>query len=755
MIQTLGLPVGPVARPVAAPEPARPDMSEYGASGTPIFGGFLRERGEYNPDMQGLEAISTFEEMRRGDAQVAATLTAMKLPIRSAQWDVVVPDDASKTEREACDFVKKCLFDDLDFSAVLRNALLMLDFGVAAHEDVWEIVNGKVVWKKLAPRLPLTFYRWLTSENGEDLVALEQLGYRGSEYITTQVPANKLSLFTFEQEGQNFTGRSVLRAMYQSWFLKGGLYKVDAIAVERNGSGVPVITMGPNAKTEDKALALQWVQQLAAHQRAGLVLPQEWTFELKGVTGTLRDPAPSIAHHNMQISMAGLAMFMQLGHSGGGNRALGDTMTDFFYLGLEATSKQIGRVLSLGTVKRLVDFNFSGVVNYPRVSPQQIMTIKFETIVAALKDLASSGVVQPDDDLDNWMRVKLGAPEVDQRTARKTQVVMPGKPGDAGVAVGADTVEKPGKVDAGGAKDEAAAEAEKTKKLAAMDTGSVHVDGAMGGEVKLRRTPGVAPVGKTFSGPAARAEKTLAAADILPELDRARDAVAAKLRGARSAIQAEVVNKLVNAPVRSMHRVSVAPDERLIAEVEDVLVGVAEFGRGQVAAERARQLGGAAPADAGKARLAAAAVKRDPLGLYADGIVGEFTNSLTARAANVALDYLRRPAGLSKGEIIRAVESDLDEQSDKWIDAGAGKGVNEAFADGRADGYEEHKDEIGSVVYSALLDINTCEACAAADGEEGATPEDIPGVPNPDCDGGDRCRCVHVFVFSDEGKRAA
>ena len=140
-LQTLGLPAGPVARinnagSLGRPRPrnsGRPDTAEYGASGTPIFGGFLRERGEYNPRMIGLEAISTYEEMRRSDAQVAATLMAIKHPIRAAQWDVTVDDDASPVETEAAEFVRTCLFKEMDFSSVLRNALLMLDFGVAAR----------------------------------------------------------------------------------------------------------------------------------------------------------------------------------------------------------------------------------------------------------------------------------------------------------------------------------------------------------------------------------------------------------------------------------------------------------------------------------------------------------------------------------------------------------------------------------------------------------------------------------------------
>jgi hypothetical protein len=136
--------------------------------------------------------------------------------------------------------------------------------------------------------------------------------------------------------------------------------------------------------------------------------------------------------------------------------------------------------------------------------------------------------------------------------------------------------------------------------------------------------------------------------------------------------------------------------------------------------------------------------------------VSEFQNGLTARAAAAAINRTRQQGGLTtKGEVIQQIQQDLDGQSDKWIDGVASKGANEAFADGRDAGYEQYKEEIGSVIYSALLDINTCENCADSDGAEGATPDDIPDVPNPDCDGGDKCRCVHVYVFSDEGKAVA
>ena len=676
----LGLAEGRQAR---GPAP----QAEVGTTGTPFFAGYLRDLGEYNPTLEGLSAFSTYEKMRRSDAQVAATLMSMKLPIRSAEWTVTAPENATPVEQEAADLVRECLLEEIKFDAVIRNALLMLDFGCAAHADHWYVDGNRIRIKKLKPLLPVTFARWLTDAE-ENLVAIEQYGAMGNTYVTKLVEAERLALFTFEQEGANFAGRSMLRACYQHWYIKSNLYKIDAISCERNGMGVPYMIMGENAKKEDRETALAYVTQLSTHERAGIVLPNGWTFGLKGVEGSLRDPKESISHHNMMIAMSALAQFMMLGQTAGGNRALGESLGDFFYMGLQATAKAISEELSRTTIRRLCDYNFAGLTRYPKVVAQKIQGIEFGTLYAALKELAGAGLVQGDDELEAYLRKTMGLPEAGGQPRKRPEPVAP-----AG------------------------------HNLKVMPP-------VQASELTLRRE-------------ARGAEKCLTLAAIVGELDRGRDEIAAALRRARGRVQKEVVNKLVNTPVRNLHRVSIAPDAKVLAEVEQILLGVYEFGLNQVAEERTRQV----PATAGILR---AADTRAPLGIYADGVVGEFTNNLVARAANVALDWLRRPAGATKGETILSIEAELDGQSDKWMDGVASKGTNEAFAEGRADGYEEHKDEISSVIYSALLDLNTCEACAAADGEEGATPGDIADVPNPDCDGGDKCRCVHVYVFADE-----
>lgn len=67
---------------------------------------------------------------------------------------------------------------------------------------------------------------------------------------------------------------------------------------------------------------------------------------------------------------------------------------------------------------------------------------------------------------------------------------------------------------------------------------------------------------------------------------------------------------------------------------------------------------------------------------------------------------------------------------------------------------------IVAAVYSAVMDLGTCDACAELDG--GEYPPDQPTrtgpgevkAPNPRCAGGRRCRCVWIMVLADESAAA-
>ena len=470
-----GLPVAP-QRPIQPPPAPGPiSVAAYterlrqgwvpvmGLPGTPITSGFIRDLGEYNPKLEGINGIWTYQEMRRGDGQVAGTLRACKLPILSARWEVVpgegrdagfgirdsgpnpeprTPNPVSSTgagrttagkEKEICEFVRANLFSGLewqdsrgswhtqDWKDVVRCALRMQDFGAACYEEVVAIDGDRIRLRRLADRQALTFYRWHTDphimdpslppfvyDDGETLYALEQWGYRSNRFEYVLLPTDKACIFTHDQEGANFWGIPLTRAMYPHWFVKKHLERIDAIACERNSLGVPMIMLPPNPSRQDVQTAQNWVTQLAAHEKTGLSLPNGAEFKLVGIEGRIREILPSIQYHKQQIATSCLAMFMELGQSQTGSRALGESQTDFFLLATQNTADYIAHRIRNSTIRRLVTWNFGQDAPLPYLVAANVQARSIETMAGIINQLAQAGAWVSDRSSVNQVRHELG-----------------------------------------------------------------------------------------------------------------------------------------------------------------------------------------------------------------------------------------------------------------------------------------------------------------------------------------------------------
>jgi hypothetical protein len=429
-LQSVPAPTPEFAPP--SPQAYRGDLeSTFGVSGTPITSGFLTDAGEYNPELMGRNAIHIYEQMRRGDAQVRATLAACKLPVQSAKWEVI-PNRGRRgiasgsKAKEVAEFVAENFFGGLEFRTsaggwtsqswddVVRNALLMLDFGCAVYEEVWRIDGEKIRLRSLPGRLPLTFYRWHTEADGETLLGLEQYGYRRGQFVNATLPADKMAIFVYNREGANFWGMALLRAMYPHWYVKTQLYRIDAIACERNALGVPVWKLPPGFSEEDREAAYNFVTQLAAHEATGAVEPPgepHTGLRIVGYQGNLRDVMPSIQHHNVMIARAALALFMDLGTAQHGSRALGQEHGDFFMLALQNLADQIAHTITNTTIRRLVEFNYGEDAPVPRLVAANVQSRGLSALVEALTRFAQAGLLVSEQNLRRFIREELALPE--------------------------------------------------------------------------------------------------------------------------------------------------------------------------------------------------------------------------------------------------------------------------------------------------------------------------------------------------------
>lgn len=124
-----------------------------------------------------------------------------------------------------------------------------------------------------------------------------------------------------------------------------------------------------------------------------------------------------------------------------------------------------------------------------------------------------------------------------------------------------------------------------------------------------------------------------------------------------------------------------------------------------------------------------------------DGLISRIIAEVSVRAVNEY--YLLR---LLTEFTVELLATRLLAQSTKYAEAASGETVQAAFSAGRRDELEEQADGIDHYEYSAIMDRNTCGECESADGMQAASMDDLPPAPNPDCEGGARCRCMIIGV---------
>ena len=385
---------------------------EIGASGTSIVGGYLTDT-DYVPELTGSNGITTYDEMRKSDGVVKAALLACQLPIRATKW-FVEPASEDDIDIEIAEFVEDNLMNKMSITwdDFLRQALLMLPFGYMIFEKVFTDIDfngkGRIGWKKFAPRLPETVMKWQTKENEDGITQLTTAAGEVS------IPMDKLLVFVNDKEGDNWSGISILRSAYRPWYFKKTIEKINAIAFERQGLGIPTIKLPAEYTKADKAKAIEILKNVRANEEAYLVLPFGWEFEFADPKASgAKDPDKTISRYNREMLMSVLAQFLDLGSGPSGSRALSVDQSTTFHNNLTAIAKQLQDVINKYAVQQLVDLNYN-VQNYPKLKFGSIGVIDYEKLTKSLKSLTDAKVITQDERLEDYMREVMDLPEKEE-----------------------------------------------------------------------------------------------------------------------------------------------------------------------------------------------------------------------------------------------------------------------------------------------------------------------------------------------------
>lgn len=396
------------------PKKTKPKKSiglETGDSGSQYLNGIVSD--EYNTKLRDISGVRIYDEMRKSDGTVSAAVLAVSLPIRRANW-FIKPASEDAADVDIAKFVEKNFFDwmTITWNDTLRQSLLSMPLGVMVFEKVYETRSweGKdyVTLRKLAPRLPKSIQRWEMA-NGEP--GIEQ---RKQDGALVDIPMEKLVVFVNDKEGDNWWGTSILRPGYKHWFFKNNFYKIDAISFERQGLGIPYAKLPQGATEADRNRAKEMLQNMRANHQAYIIEPHDYEIGFKDMMArTTRDPATSIAHHNREIVKSVLAQFLELGSTDSGSRALSTDQTDLFLQSIEATARAQADVYNKYVIEQLVDLNFDGVEEYPKLDFNGISRVDVEKLTNAYTALITSGAVIASEADERYLRELMGLPERD------------------------------------------------------------------------------------------------------------------------------------------------------------------------------------------------------------------------------------------------------------------------------------------------------------------------------------------------------
>jgi hypothetical protein len=420
---------------VDAEKPA--GLQEFGASGLQISGGTVME--ELLPELTGYRGQRIFKQMSENDGMVGAFLFALNQMIGKLEWKFEAPQDADDEELAATDFLNECLEDmSQPWDQVLEEILTFAVYGWSYFEVVYKIRrgtkqkdgsykskfdDGRIGWRKFAHRGQQSLLRWQLDqhENVTGMVQQTNLG-------TFEIPLKKALLFRITQNKNNPEGRSLLRTAYRPWFFKTRIEEYEAIGIERELAGYPVVTTPAVWHTADatadqkKSLqtAITLAKSLRRGESEGAVIPALYdqdknkTFSIDLITsGGARqiNLGEAVTRKNAEIAMSVLADFLMLGHEENGSRSLGVTKIDLWTLSVSAIAKSISTVFDRFASPQLLEFNGMTPRRTPKFVFGEINRVDLGALGPFLKILTDAGMLTPDDNLEDWGRDLIKAPK--------------------------------------------------------------------------------------------------------------------------------------------------------------------------------------------------------------------------------------------------------------------------------------------------------------------------------------------------------
>lgn len=373
-------------------------------------------------------AQQTYGKMMK-DASVDVSMRAAKTPILGAEF-FVDPFSEDPLDVEVAEFISANLMEGMSapFLNSLEDILHLYEKGYTVVEKVYETrewaprrtksaANTKqfVMLKKLAPRPTGTIKEIVYDDNGGPEKIVHNAIRTGGKVEEIDLEIARCIIFTFNREGGDLTGKSLLRTAYPHWYYKTHFYKIDSIQKERHSIGVPKGKLLPGWTQQDRTILHTLLRNLRTNEESFIIETPavEVGFAELSNSGQLPDALASASHHNSMILMNVLVQFIGLGIESGGGRATAGTQSDLFMKSLRFVANYIADQINMYVIPELVVWNYP-TRNFPKLQVRNIgETRDLQMLAAAIANLFAQDAITQDEPTEAWLRQIFDMPKRD------------------------------------------------------------------------------------------------------------------------------------------------------------------------------------------------------------------------------------------------------------------------------------------------------------------------------------------------------
>lgn len=403
------------------PETQKTNETEAtGVGGYKIANGYVFD--EYIPALQGERARRKYREMI-DHPTLGALLSAVEMLLRAVDFKFEAnTEDIDNYYVEFAEMQLETM--DQSWEHTLTEILTFLPFGFSIMEMVFKRMDdGLFTTAKLAPRSQETIWQFDVDKHGDIKGVIQQPPYGGDQVY---MPYNKLLHFKTKMERGNPEGRSIFRSAYTSYHYEKSLTTIEAIAVERELNGMPIIKI-PTAAFKDSSVLSKYVQMardMKFNEQGGAVIPStpyydengnptntpQYEVELISSTGTRNiDTNEIIYRHKQDMLRTVLADFLMLGANDRGSFALSKSKTALFLRSVESYLSIITSELNDKWMTTLWNMNGFPLDKKPKMKAGDIAPVDLQELGQFIRDTGLLTVM--DDETEDYIREVAGMPK--------------------------------------------------------------------------------------------------------------------------------------------------------------------------------------------------------------------------------------------------------------------------------------------------------------------------------------------------------